>query len=35
MDVGKATVRGNVALRQIRRAQELLGMLDARPQGNH
>ena len=35
MDVGKATVRGNVALWQIRRAQELLGMLDAQPQGNH
>ena len=35
MDIGKAAVRGNVALWQIRRAQELLSMLDAQPQGNH
>ena len=35
MDVGKAAVRGNVALRQIGRAQEFLGMLDTQSQGNH
>ena len=35
MDVGRAAVRGNAALRQIGRAQELLDMLDTQPQGNH
>jgi hypothetical protein len=34
MDVGKAAVLGNVPLRQIGCAQELLGMLDAQPQRN-
>ena len=35
MDVGRAAERGNVALRQIGRAREFLGMLDTQPQGNH
>lgn len=35
MDIGKAAVLSNVALRQIRRAQELPGTLDPQPQGNH
>ena len=35
MDVGKAAVRGNAALRQIGRAQEFLSKLDTQPQGNH
>ena len=32
MDVGEAAVRGNVPLRQIRRPQQLLGLLDAQPE---
>ena len=32
MDIGKAAVRGNVPLRQIGGAQELLGMFDPQPE---
>ena len=35
MDVGEAAVLSDVPLRQISRAQELPGVLDAEPQGNH
>ncbi len=35
MDVGEAAVLGNGELRQISRAQELLGMLDTQAHGNH
>jgi hypothetical protein len=35
MDVGEAAVLSDVPLRQISRAQEFPGVLDAEPQGNH